>query len=97
MAAVAQGVVQSEMQSVGQGVATQNLQNPVGAQGVPAQTREFYTTQELAARLRIKPITVYRLARRGDLAFYLVGRAMRFRHQDVEAFLDSCRGIPRPE
>lgn len=86
---------QSTMQSASQSAATQNQ----GEAQLPTQgeAREFYTTQELASRLRIKPITVYRLARRGDLAFYLVGRAMRFRHQDVEAFLDSCRGVARGE
>lgn len=93
-------VAQSTEQSVPQSTAAQNQDEPqLREPQLPAQVeaREFYTTQELAARLRIKPITVYRLARRGDLAFYLVGRAMRFRHQDVEAFLDSCRGTARPE
>lgn len=91
-------------QSTMQSAATQNQgEAQLREAQLPAQlptqgeAREFYTTQELALRLRIKPITVYRLARRGDLAFYLVGRAMRFRHQDVEAFIDGCRGVARGE
>ena len=94
-------VAQSTMQSASQSAELENFQNQGKAQlsapPAPAEAREFYTTQELADRLRIQPITVYRLARRGDLVFYLVGRAMRFRHQDVEAFLDKCRGTARPE
>ena len=54
---------------------------------------EFWTAGELAARLRVTPATIYRMARRGELPYYSIGRAMRFRAADVEAFLARCRGV----
>ena len=54
---------------------------------------EFLTAQELAVRLRVNTATIYRMARRGELPYYSIGRAMRFRAPDVEAFLMRCRGV----
>ena len=64
---------------------------PLGADATP-ETREFWTAEELAARRRINKATIYRMARRGEIA-YSIGRAMRFRASDVEAFLARCRGV----
>lgn len=57
-----------------------------------AAAAEFYTTQELAELLRVTPTTIYRMAGRGELPFYSIGRSMRFRKADVEEFLQRCRG-----
>jgi putative molybdopterin biosynthesis protein len=54
---------------------------------------EFWTAEELAARLRVTKATIYRMARRGELPYYSIGRAMRFRNVDVEAFLEKCRAV----
>ena len=54
---------------------------------------EFWTASELAERLRVTKATIYRMARRGELPYYSIGRAMRFRHADVEAFLARCRAL----
>lgn len=54
---------------------------------------EFWTAGELAARLRVTTATIYRMARRGELPYYSIGRAMRFRREDVEAFLERCKGV----
>lgn len=54
---------------------------------------EFWTAQELAARLRVNTTTIYRMARRGELPYYSIGRAMRFRAPDVEEFLARCRSV----
>ncbi len=60
------------------------------AKAAPAEA-EFCTVEELAARLRVTKATIYRMARRGELPYYAIGRAMRFRLADVEAFLNRCR------
>ncbi len=62
---------------------------------MPTAIKEFYTTKELAAMLQVTETTIYRMARRGELAYYNIGRAMRFRHGDVESFLQRCRGVAR--
>lgn len=58
---------------------------------------EFYTTSELAKLLRVTETTIYRMARRGELPYYAIGRSMRFRHVDVDDFLKRCRGVVRGE
>ena len=55
------------------------------------KTKEFYTVHELAERFGLKPVTVRRMAERGELPFYTLGRSMRFRHNDIETFLQSCK------
>ena len=58
-----------------------------------AKEVEFCTADELATRLRVTKATIYRMARRGELPYYSIGRAMRFRSQDVDEFLKRCRGV----
>ncbi len=58
-----------------------------------AKEPEFWTAPELAARRRVTTATIYRMARRGELPYYSIGRAMRFRAPDVEAFLARCKGV----
>ena len=53
--------------------------------------QEFYTVKELAKLLRVTEMTVYRLVKRAELAAYHIGRAMRFRRDDIEAFLEKHR------
>jgi len=48
---------------------------------------EVLTVQEVADYLRVTTKTVYGLARGGDLVSFRVGRAMRFRRSDIEAFV----------
>ena len=47
----------------------------------------------MASHLRVTKATIYRMARRGELPYYSIGRAMRFRNRDVEEFLSRCRGL----
>lgn len=51
----------------------------------------FYTARELALILWVTENTIYRLARRGELPSFCIGRSIRFRTQDVEAFLERAR------
>lgn len=53
--------------------------------------KEFLTVRDLALLLKVTEATIYRMVRRGELACHSIGRAKRFRRQDVEAFLERCR------
>jgi excisionase family DNA binding protein len=59
--------------------------------GHTAEVREFYTVGQLAELLQLTEMTIYRMVNRGDLPCYEIGRVKRFRHRDVEDFLDACR------
>jgi excisionase family DNA binding protein len=49
----------------------------------------FLTAGEVAERMRVSKMTVYRLIRAGKLPAVRIGRAFRVREDDVEAYLDS--------
>lgn len=64
---------------------------PARDSGRPIEVREFYTVNQLAELLQLTEMTIYRMINRGELPCYAIGRVKRFRHRDVEEFLDSCR------
>jgi excisionase family DNA binding protein len=45
------------------------------------------TVREVAARLRVRPATVYRLCEHGELVHVRVSNAIRVRPEALEAFL----------
>lgn len=47
----------------------------------------FVTVAEVAARLRVSNMTVYRLVQSGQLPAVRVGRSYRLRQEDVDKFL----------
>lgn len=53
------------------------------------------TPREVAELLRVSPRTVYRLARARELASVAVGQSVRFRAQDVAAYVDRCAAAAR--
>ncbi|MCA9449253.1 MAG: helix-turn-helix domain-containing protein [Candidatus Omnitrophica bacterium] len=55
--------------------------------------REFYNRKELANLLGVTPLTIYRIAQRGELDYHMVGNSMRFRREDIEKYLASRRNI----
>ena len=55
--------------------------------------KEFCTVKELAALLAVNEMTVRRLMQRGELPYYSIGRAKRFRRDDVEAYLARVRTV----
>jgi excisionase family DNA binding protein len=57
---------------------------------------EFYTVSQLARMLQVTEMTIYRMVRRGDLPCHSIGRAKRFRHSDIEAYLKGCRTSSQP-
>jgi excisionase family DNA binding protein len=53
--------------------------------------------RDVAARLRLKPAAVRALTRRGEITFERIGRGLRFRPGDVEAYLERQRRPARGE
>ncbi len=59
------------------------LQTAILAPSAP----DILTLAELAAMLRVSRATAYRLIETRAIAFHKIGRALRFRRRDVEAYL----------
>ena len=57
-----------------------------GASGDGADDR-FLTVAEVAARMRVSKMTVYRLVHSGELEAVRVGRSFRVRDEAVQEFL----------
>jgi excisionase family DNA binding protein len=53
------------------------------------------TVREVARRLRVRPVTVYRLCERGELAHIRVSNAIRIRLEDLDQYVARRRG-PMP-
>ena len=49
----------------------------------------FLTALEVAERMRVSKMTVYRLIRSGKIPAVRIGRAFRVREDDVEKYLDA--------
>ena len=54
---------------------------------------EFMTQKELAEILRVSPLTVHRLTKRGELKAFKVGRSLRDARADVEGYVDGRRKV----
>ena len=57
-----------------------------GSDAVPLR---FATVSEVARRLRVSNMTVYRLVKAGQLPAVRVGRGYRIREEDVLTYLES--------
>jgi len=55
----------------------------------PTVPKEVLTTREAAAYLSISLPTLFRLTRAGELPHLRIGRVLRYRREDLEAFLES--------
>jgi excisionase family DNA binding protein len=58
---------------------------------------EFLDVQEVAARLRVNPRTVLRMADRGELPGIKVARRWRFRSSDLDTYLQSYQSSSSEE
>jgi len=55
---------------------------------------QFMTVRDLAEKLAIAPMTVYRLINQGKIRTVRIGRVIRFDPADIAAFLESVRVGP---
>jgi excisionase family DNA binding protein len=55
---------------------------------------EWLSTQEAARRLGITTRTLYRFVDQGELAAYRMGRVIRLKATDIDAFIESSRIEP---
>lgn len=59
-----------------------------------AEEIEWLSTQDAARRLGITPRTLYRFIDLGELPAYRLGRVIRLKADDVDAFIESSRIEP---
>ncbi len=52
---------------------------------------EFFTVAELQEYLSLSRALAYRLIQTREIPSYKIGRCVRVRRADVEAYLDTCR------
>ena len=50
--------------------------------------KTFFTVQELAEYLRMKPITIYKHASKGDLPGFKVGATWRFKKSSIDRWIE---------
>ncbi len=50
-------------------------------------SERFVTVAEVADRLRVSTMTVYRLIQSGDLPAARIGKSYRLREEDIDVFL----------
>ena len=48
----------------------------------------FFTVQELAQYLRMRPITIYKHASKGDLPAFKVGATWRFKKSSIDKWIE---------
>ena len=54
-------------------------------------TKEFYSPEEIAERLGVNKMTIYRLLTKGELPYHQIGKLKRIHRDDFQAFLDTTR------
>jgi excisionase family DNA binding protein len=61
-----------------------------------AEEKGYLTVKEVAEWLRVAPSTVHKMVKQGRLKVYHVGKQLRFRREDVFAFLRGYHGGENP-
>ncbi|GAA0972622.1 Putative DNA-binding proteinA [Nocardioides aquaticus] len=59
----------------------------VSSSSGPGTEPEFMTVAEVATRMRVSKMTVYRLLHGGEVPAVRVGRSFRVREEDVDEYL----------
>ena len=54
------------------------------------QQQEFYTAKELADRLRVNIMTIYRYIKAGKLKAYKIGKDFRIKQDEFDRLLKNC-------
>ena len=57
---------------------------------------DFYSPEELAEKLKVNKMTVYRLLTRGELPYHQIGKLKRISREDYEDFLRKTRVDSKP-
>jgi len=52
---------------------------------------EFYTAEELAEKLKVNIVTIYRYIRSGDLSAYKIGKNFRIDKEEFEKFINKAK------
>ena len=60
-----------------------------------SENERFRTVSEVAATMRVSPMTVYRLVRSGELSAVRVGRSVRIPARAVEDYLHFALSVAR--
>lgn|GEM_PF-1163974 len=55
---------------------------------------QFLTPNELAEMMKISKTTVYRMIDKRQLPFYKMGGSLRFRMDEIMAYIEECRIEP---
>jgi len=53
--------------------------------------KDFYTTQELAEKLRVNIMTIYRYIKAGKLKAYKIGKEFRIEKKEFNNFLTKAK------
>ncbi len=57
----------------------------------PNSTEQFYTLKEVAERLHVSRMTVYRYVKTKKLPAYKIGRDFRIKDEDLNTFITSLK------
>ena len=55
------------------------------------ENKEFYTAQELADKLRVNVMTIYRYIKAGRLEAYKIGKEFRIDEKEFKNFLNKTK------
>ncbi|MEM4326400.1 MAG: helix-turn-helix domain-containing protein [Candidatus Pacearchaeota archaeon] len=55
------------------------------------ENSEFYTAKELAKKLRVNIMTIYRYIKAGKLKAYKIGKEFRIEKKEFQGFLDKVK------
>ena len=55
------------------------------------KNKEFYTAQELAEKLRVNIMTIYRYIKAGKLKAYKMSKEFRIDKKEFNKFLEKCQ------
>lgn len=55
------------------------------------QQKEFYTAQELADKLRVNIMTIYRYIKASKLEAYKFGKEFRIKKEEFDKFINKAR------
>ncbi len=53
--------------------------------------KEFYTVREMASKLRVNVMTIYRYIKAGKFKAYKIGKEFRIYKNDLEVFLNKVK------